>query len=73
MRSSLLRLGAGWLLMLAGMAVMFDSGISGNKSRATVWLATEALFGFVVVVAGAVLRRRVIRGVKNDANPWPRR
>jgi len=74
MRKSLVRLAAGWLLMLAGALLMFDGGAStSGKSHSTTWLAVEELVGFGLVVAGAVLRRSAIRRAKTDTHAWPHR
>jgi len=74
MRKSLVRLAAGWLLMLAGVLLMFDSGASSSgKSRSTAWLAIEALVGFGLVVVGTVLRRAAIRCAKTDTHTWSHR
>ncbi|TAK99365.1 MAG: hypothetical protein EPO07_10925 [Verrucomicrobia bacterium] len=69
-----MRLAIGWLLMLAGVLLMFDSGAStSSKPRSTAWLAVEALIGFGLVVAGAVLRRSAVRQPKNGAPNGPHR
>lgn len=58
------RLGLGWLMMLAGAALMLDSGTSPSRNRALV--AVEALGGFAVLATGAGLRRRATR----ERQPW---
>jgi len=53
---SIARLGLGWLLMLAGMAMLLDSGMPASRPRSPFFPAAEALGGFVLTVAGWFLR-----------------
>jgi hypothetical protein len=54
------RLGLGWLLMLAGAALLWDGGTS-LRPRSKTLLSLESLGGFVLVVAGWWFRRTATR------------
>jgi len=57
----LLRLLAGWGLMLAGVLGMLDSALPASRARSPTWLGVQALGGFALVVAGWWLRRVALR------------
>jgi hypothetical protein len=55
----ILRLGCGWLLMLAGAVLIVDGGLPSRSNGPNVAIA-ETLAGFVLAVIGWVLRRTVL-------------
>ena len=62
---SLLRLLAGWTLLLAGVLVLLDSNMPRSQHRERMWLALQAVTGFALVVGGWWLRRRALRPPEN--------
>lgn len=52
------RLGFAWLLMLAGGALMLDSGGAELRLRRRTRATIQALGGFALLAGGALLRRR---------------
>jgi hypothetical protein len=58
---SLLRLLAGWGLLLAGVLVLLDSNMPRSPGRDKTWLALQALAGFALAAGGWRLRRRALR------------
>lgn len=54
------RLALGWLLMLAGAALIFEAGAPA-RPQSKFLTAVEVTGGFVLLVAGVWLRRRTAR------------
>lgn len=54
------RLALGWLLMMAGAALIFEAG-APVRPQGKVLTAVEMTVGFGLVVAGVWLRRRAAR------------
>ena len=62
---SLLRLLAGWALLLAGVLVMLDSSLPRSRAPNRTWLGLQAVAGFALAAAGWWLRRRAVRPPEN--------
>ncbi len=63
---ALLRLLAGWTLMLAGVLVMLDANLPLPRGRSRTWLAVQAVGGFALALAGWWLRRQATRPREGD-------
>lgn len=55
------QLALGWGLMLAGVLVMLDANLPASSwPRSRMWLATQAVAGFALMVTGWWLRRGAV-------------
>ena len=54
-------LGLAWVRMLAGAALVLDSGMAERRSRSRTLAAVEALGGVALLAGGALWRRTATR------------
>jgi hypothetical protein len=58
---TLLRLLAGWALLLAGVLILLDSNMPRSRTPGRSWLGLQAVAGFALLVGGWWMRRRALR------------
>jgi len=63
---SLLRLLAGWALLLAGVLILLDSNMPRSKDAGRLWLGLQAVAGLGLVAGGWWMRRRAMRPPENS-------
>jgi len=61
MQKPLVRLLAGWLLMLVGGCLLLESGLADARTSGRTLPAVEAVAGFGLAVGGVLLRRAALK------------
>lgn len=59
---TMLRLLAGWGLLLVGVLILLDSSLPvASRTRSQAWLGVQAVVGFGLAIVGWWLRRQALR------------